>query len=291
MTEISENIDKLQNKTGVKFQSVSWINRLTHWFRSLPGPVWIVYLVMLLVLGFLNVAVLWLAGVLPVGKIDLENATDALWVVFFLGFFDYLNISAKKALRKFKPLLPDDGAGYALLEKKFTKLPARLSWLVTMVAIILLSVSYFVLGEYDQLTSYSIVTAIYQIFFRLLAVASFLFLVIQSTRQIYLVSKLHQDVKKVNLYLLGPSHAFSILTSKMGMGLALIATFGVLQIVVLHVDPFFAIFHGVLLILALAAFILPLNGMRVKLHQEKNYLLEMNSLRIEQLVNKFNLQG
>ena len=30
--------------------------------------------------------VLWLAGALTVGKIDLENATDAFWIVFFIGF-------------------------------------------------------------------------------------------------------------------------------------------------------------------------------------------------------------
>ena len=85
---------------------------------------------MLLVLGFLNIAVLWLAGVLPIGSIDPENATDALWVVYFIGFFDYLNISAKNVLEKIPAASPQPmNFGYALLENKFTKLPARLGWL------------------------------------------------------------------------------------------------------------------------------------------------------------------
>ena len=130
-------------------------------------------------------------------------------------------------MKKFQPLLSNDEHRYALLENKFTNLPARLGWLAFMIAMVALSASYLDPGEYAHLISFPLITNVYQIFFRLLAVSSLLCLVFQSTRQIYLVSKLHRGVKKVNLFHFGPAHAFSILTSKMGMGLVLIATFGV----------------------------------------------------------------
>jgi len=290
MAEISENLDTTKSKPAVKINSLSWIERLTQWIRSLPGPAWIPYLVMLLVLGFINIAVLWLAGVLPVGSIDPQNATDALWVVFYIGFFDYLSISAKNALKKFRPLSSTDESGYALLENKFTKLPARQGWVALAIAIVVLSASYFTSDTRTAFLSFPLITNVYQIFFRLLAMSSFLCLVFQSTRQIYLVSKLHREVKNVNLFHLGPAHAFSILTSKMGMGLALIATFGVFQLVFLHIAAVFAIFDLTLLLVAAAAFVLPLTGMRVKLLEERNAMLEKNDHRIEQMVNKFNLR-
>ena len=58
----------------------------------------------------------------------------------------------------------------------------------------------------------------------------------------------------------------------------------------MHVAAVFAIFHLTLLLIAAAAFVLPLTGMRVKLLEEKNDLLEKNNHSIEQMVNKFNLR-
>jgi hypothetical protein len=61
-------------------------------------------------------------------------------------------------------------------------------------------------------------------------------------------------------------------------------------VVFLHVAAVFAIFHLTLLLIAAAAFVLPLIGMRVKLLEERNAMLDKNDYRIEQMVNQFNLR-
>ncbi len=284
MTATIKDLKRPGSNSGIEAHQASWIDRIISGIKSLPGPTWAFYLVLLVVLGFLNNWVLWVAEVLPVGELEPEHTTDALWGVYFIGVLHYLNNAAKDALSKFKPLLSVDEIEYAKLENEFTTLPARLGWIAIALTLALqVMISLLVPEVRTEIQAYPPVTNVYQFLFRSLAVATFFSLVFQAIRQLRLISQFHRGVKEVSLFRLGPSHAFSIFTSKLGIALILITIFGVYQLVFLGVDQAFGLFHITLLVVALAAFILPLMSIRTRLLEEKENVLDEIDSRIERL--------
>lgn len=282
MTVQSEETRDPGSKSSSESNQISWIDRTIGWIESLPGPTWAFYLVASIVLAVLNNWVLWYAGALPVGEWDPEHSTDALWVVYFIGVLHYLNGAAKDALNKFRPLLSVDEIQFAELENKLTILPARPGWLALgLAAGLQVVVAVLVPGARAEILAFPLVTNVYQFLFRLLAGASFFSLVFHTIRQLRLVSQLHRRAKEVSLFRLGPPHAFSNFTSRLGSALILITIFGVYQLAFLRVAPAFAFFHITLLLLALAAFVLPLMSIRSRLIEEKGHLLDEVDGRIE----------
>jgi hypothetical protein len=278
-------------KPNIAPYPISWLDYLVNWIKSLPLPAWVYYLLSLVIIAYLNNWVLVYAGAIPAGEINLETTTDALWLVYFVAFFHFLKETASEALKKYQPLLMVDEAEYAALENKFTNLPARLGWLAIGIAAAIFVLFYFSIPEAaEEIRAYPLLTNIYIVLFRFSSISIFSAFLIQSIRQINHVSYHHRTVKKISLFHLGPAHAFSILTSKLGIGLILIAIIGIFQLVFLGADAVFGIVHLIFLLVALAAFVLPLGGMRAKLLEERESMLDELDYRIEKLYSNLNQQ-
>ncbi|MEK6221822.1 MAG: hypothetical protein N2D54_06200 [Chloroflexota bacterium] len=278
-------------KVNIALYPISWLDNLINWIKSLPLPAWVYYLLSLVIIAYLNNWVLVLAGAIPAGEINLETTTDALWFVYFIAFFHYLKETAREALKKYQPLLMVDEAEYRDIENKFTNLPARLGWLAIGVSVTIFVLFYFSIPETaEEIRTYPLLTNSYQLLFRFSSISIFSAFLIQSIRQIKHISHHHRTIKHISLFHLGPAHAFSILTSKMGIGLILIAIFGIFQLVYLGVDAVFGIVHLMFLMVALAAFVLPLGGMRAKLLEKRESMLDELDSRIEKLYSNLNQQ-
>lgn len=266
-----------------KRYSPSWLNHLTNWLDSLPVPAWVVYFIAIIVLGYLNNWMEWQTQVRPEGVFDLERSTDGLWPIFFVAFFHYLNIMAKKTLLKFRPLLDINEEDYAFLELKISVFPALPGWLI-LGGSVLLTIPELI----SRLQAGPFLASLYYFFFFTLVNSVSLIQISQTFRQIRLITRLQRSVKKISLFHLGPTHAFSELTSKMGMGLVFIVAFGVIQLVYMGTPIEFAYGNIVLLFVAVFAFVFPVWGMRLKLLEEQAFLLDKIDYQIERMFNQFN---
>lgn len=266
-----------------KRYSPSWLNRLTNGLDSLPVPAWVVYFVAIVVLGYSLNWWEWQTQVRPTGVFDLERSTDGLWPIFFIAFFHYLNKTAKKALAKFKPLLDITEEDYAFLELKISVFPALPGWLI-LIGSALLSIPALVSG----LETGPFLGGVFIYLFSTLVFSALIIQISQTFRQIRLIMQLQRSVKKISLFHLGPTHAFAELTSKMGMGLIFIVVFGVIQLAYMGTPMEFAFINIVLLLIAVFAFVSPIWGMRVKLLEERAFLLDKMDYQIERLFNQFN---
>ena len=102
-------------------------------------------------------------------------------------------------------------------------------------------------------------------FIIMLSMGSFIAVLIFLLRQIGIIQALHRNAADVDLFDLEPTHAFSKLTAGTGIGLMLIASFGVVQVWNNPANTYFFILDGVLMVLGILAFYLPLRAMRQKL--------------------------
>src|SRR6266496_981840 len=113
----------------------SWIDRLMDWVQRLPGPAWLFYLGVTLVLVLIRTIVAWSDGSLPVGTFLPLHIFFVSGGVYLLFLLHYLDDRAGAAFAAFRPVLADD-TGYERLRYQLTTMPARptllwsLPWLV-----------------------------------------------------------------------------------------------------------------------------------------------------------------
>jgi len=269
---------------------ISWIDRLVSRIESLPGPTWLIYLLMILILSIANNAFLWLAGTLPIGTFDFYRTSFVVDLIYPLGLFHYLSITAKNALQTFSPLLEKGKSELIQWEKRLTKFPARIAWL-TLIVIVL-----FWFSQIEEIAD-SINTSGYLFYLSfayesIVGMFTFLFsiiLIIQSVRQMILVSQIHRETGEISLFQLDAAHAFSNLTSRIGIGAFLLTVWSVIQ------SPEFDIINFVFnisgLLLAIGAFVLPLTGMRAKLQALKRKNLSTVNHLIDVSFSKLNMSA
>jgi hypothetical protein len=115
----------IENKTAAQPYPPSWIDRLTDWVERLPGPAWLYYLAVALVLALVRAIAAWIDGSYPVGTffpVHVLNAGSSLYMLLALH---YLDDRAAAALADFRPVLNVDDAGYERLRYQFTTMPVR----------------------------------------------------------------------------------------------------------------------------------------------------------------------
>jgi hypothetical protein len=272
-----------------KTNAISWINRLVNWIESLPGPTWLFYLSMLLLFGFLNNATLWLDETLPLGVFDFYRTSIVIWVVYPLGLFQYLISTAKTSLHTFAPLLGTENSDLSLWETKFTKFPSRIAWLVLITGILF---RYFQLAEIAgaaNTSTFFSLTLAYNSIFGVFAYSTSVILITQSVRQMILVGQIHREARGISLFQLDAAHAFSNLTSRIGIGAFLLTLFSAIQNPELSIISIVFNISG--LLVAMGAFVLPLAGMRTRLQiLRKKKLSAVNQL-IEKSFSKLNMSA
>jgi hypothetical protein len=108
----------------------SWVDRLTGWVEGLPGPAWLYYAGVALVLILVRAAVGWSDGSYPVGTFFPVHVLDAGSILYWLCVLHYLDKVAASALANFRAVLTVDGAGYEELRYRLTTMPALpvLAW-------------------------------------------------------------------------------------------------------------------------------------------------------------------
>lgn len=259
----------------------SWVDWLIDRIAAVPGPSWVPYAIVSVVVGVAVHAAAWIDGFLPPGVIDLYLGSLALYVVGSVAAIHFLDDRAARAWTTFRPAvaLPDEQAEAVRYE--LTTLPARavLGWTLggVIMGILTAAAGY---GQPLDLAGEPITLAV-TMPVGLFAYATGAVLVYHTIRQLRLINRLPDHVRRIDLLDAGPLHAFSTVTALTGGLFVFAAYFSAVTDATTFTNPAVAAINAFALILAVACFVLPLSAMQRRIAAEKALRLSAASQRLD----------
>jgi hypothetical protein len=260
----------------------SYIDRFTAWVEALPFPYGLSYLGLFVLHLVISVAVSWFDGWLPAGAFSPVLLLFPVWLWGSLAIITHLDRIAAEALADFGSLHDLDAGGMRRMEYEFTVMP-RGGVLLTAVA---WSVAYAALIPVtgpEIIPAYGFGTAatVFMIGQGLITFAIGGVIYYHSIRQLWLVRRTVNTVERFDVFQLGPVYAFSVLTSRTGIGWVLLLTATLLIFPIQLGGPPALVTMGIQVVLAILAFTLPLQVVHRRLTAEKRRLQAEHGARLE----------
>lgn len=263
-----------------------WLDRLREWIARSSGPNWLYALGLLVVETGWVLGMLWWAGSLHAGFsfsqiFVVAIAPYMLWVRF------YLDGVAARAMDAFRPALAVSDEEFLRLRYELTTLPAPLTWIATLVAVIGYVVNAVLLPDriISQFGPSRGVAAAMLAPVAMFTLAVVVISTAQAVRQLWMVDLIHGLARNVNLFRVKPFYAFSGLASRTGISFLLLAYFiAAMRPDIVQETPALQLLIVAMLPTAIACFVLPLHGMHVRLVEEKDRLLAEANGRFEMLL-------
>jgi hypothetical protein len=263
--------------------SPSWVDRFTDWVDRLPGPAWLFYVVLGLVLYLIEVAIQWSTGAW--GEFHSFQLIFISFIPYQVALIHYLDRQADAALNQFRPSLTASDTDYADLRYRLKTMPALPALLAGLIGIVVGVVTFSaipvsLLVQVTYITPERLSILFNQII--ILAVNFILFVFLYHTwRQLRLASIIYERYTQVDLFTLGPLYAFSTLSAYTALGMLPIA-----YSLVFIVSELFSLlpinwFTVVFTLVAVFTFIRPLTGIHGLLAQEKERLLDEIGQRLK----------
>jgi hypothetical protein len=261
----------------------SWVDRFSDWVDGLPGPSWLYYLALGLVLLVLQTAVLWIEGVYPIGTFLPFHLVGAGLVSYILALLPWLDNTAASALSTLRPALTASEEGYSQLHQQLTTLPARptlVASLVMVTFVVLAEQLGVTLTSFEVVAGYPVSSGLLYFIYLIGAWIAGAF-IYHTIHQLRLINRIHTKHTRVDLFRMRPLYAFSRLTALTAASLTLTLYVDVaFQPGVLD-DPRVIGIASIIVVLAVATFAWPLLGIHRLLVEEKGRLLDENSLLLE----------
>lgn len=269
--------------------SPSWLNLVSAWIAGLPVPAWIVYV------GFTAFAIVmsnaqnWIAGTISPPQLTIEQTYWALLAGVLLAMLPYLDRVAVAALETFRPALAGANVDFDRLATELTVIPARQAWIVTALAI-----GATVLGFASSPAATGIVglpplAIILQSMGESLVLSLLFLLMYHTLRQLRAVARIHSMAPQVDLFRPAPLYAFSQLTVRTSIAFVAIVS-ATLLVTGSSVESYPVVVTGPFLVggllIATAAFVLPLQGMHGRIVAEKRGLEWQIGRRLESMMGE-----
>jgi hypothetical protein len=259
----------------------SFIDRFMRFIQRLPLPYWMTYLLLFTLQVTIFHILSWIDGWIPRFTFNSMALIFPLWQWLTLMIVTYLNSVALEALSNFSPLLKLDEENLKKLKYEFTHMPPlnvilnAMFWAIIYIAVTMsLKPLYAALGIGSALTTTVIIEG-------LICYCTGSVIYYHSIRQLLLVNRTVKLVGHFNLFRLEPVYAFSRLTAQTGISWMLLLSLTILvfplklaNVVILGI--FFA-----QILMAIAAFVLPLWVVHHRLLLEKRKLLAEHRHRVE----------
>jgi hypothetical protein len=270
----------------------SFIDRLTDSIKRLPIPYGITYLLLFILESVIILMLSWVDGWLPAYTFDPIVLAFPLWLWGPLVILTYLDALSLRVLSEFEPLLDISNETKRRLEYEFTTMPARgvlisgLFWLVVFLLSWYLAFRPAAVAAYSYgaLAENTIFVAGFVSFFVGAGIYYHTF------RQLRLVSRTVGLVDQFDLFRLDPVYAFSVLTSRTGVGWVLLVTMTLLTVPLgIGSVPELALLISQIA-LAMGAFILPLRIVNRRLVLEKRNQMEELNQRVKATLGRLHQQ-
>ncbi|MEJ2707485.1 MAG: hypothetical protein P8074_07715 [Anaerolineales bacterium] len=269
---------------------LSWIDRFNNWVKKLPVHARIFFIVFGFVLIVVQILFIWLEG----GLQDLELLPviifNGLFTSFLLALIQFLDNQALVALSAMRPVLDTTEAEFERHKYMLANMPSRavlIAGLTTVGFAILMERLWITPIRYAALEQLPLFAVVFHIIDKS---SAFLFgvFIYHTIRQLRLINIINLHLIRISLFNLRPLQAFSSLTAPTAVGLV-VGVYGWIMInPELLTDPVVIGFVGVITILAVAVFILPLVGIHRLMQKEKERLLRALDLNFEAAFSKFN---
>lgn len=277
----------INNISGTNQYQPSYLDKFMIFIQRLSTPYWVTYLIFFTLQSLIFHILAWIDGWLPAYSFSLLLLLFPLWLWGPMAIMTYLNNTSRKELSRFSTLLEIDEERLNNLKAEYTTMPTRgviinaVVWAVTYVLLIMISFDslkgfgfgrfFMVLLILEGFISYTNGGAIYY----------------HSFRQLTLVSRTVRMVRHFNLFNRDPIYALSRLTSRTGISWMLMLGLTLLMYPLEIARIATIILLAFQVVLALMAFVLPLQVVNQKLVVEKRRLLADLDQRIESTLEKF----
>jgi hypothetical protein len=280
--------DKAESYPAIKMQrSASFLDRFMRAVQRLPVPYWVTYLSLFILESLLLHILAWQVGWLPTYQIDPLVFLFPLWLWGPFTIITYLNGIAREALAAFATLLDLSEGQVRELTDEFTTMPNRAVVLSGVVwAWIYFGFTYAAYRSFyvnyglgplltgvligTGLVTYSLGSIIYY----------------HSLRQLQLVHRTMKMVKHFNLFHLDPVYSFSQVTSRTGIAWVILLTLTLLTFPIRLAAAPMLILLALQVILAISAFVLPLQVVHRRLVLEKRILMADHQRQVETAIKR-----
>ena len=269
-----------------------WLHLLLRGLDRLPGPPWLWYAVIGLVSSLIYHLEFWTSGRSAIGTIDAENT---YWgVVLFAGLsaVAYLEGVASAAVDTARPALRLSDVEIERLRYNLVVAPALpaaaalgVAVALAVVGTILDPVGSYIVGVPGPIVIAALLVGVltYGILYTVLA---------QLIRQVRQIRATLDRSAVIDPFLPGPLSGFSRLTSRVGIAVIVAVASGLLFTVV-PTDPVAFLFRSLPYLvvapaIALAAFVVPVNGVHTRLRAEKERLQDEAEHRLKALLAALN---
>jgi hypothetical protein len=261
----------------------SWVDHLEDVVARWPIPNWSFY-ALVFALGYAVATVLRLQSGVPLAlSRQMLPPVFLIWIVYLLALTHHLDDIAVERLRRFRPALALSDAEFDELSYRLTTMPAvptvvhGLAWVGVA--------SVLVVRGWDTLLRLG-----YPPWEMVLTTLTYFVggaIMYHSLRQLRIVTDLYNRVTNINLHNLEPLHAFPALTARTSLGwlALLVVTFELLPREVV-VEGGFGVTWAVSILLAIAAFVVPLMGMHGQLDTAKHRALAEAGERLRGLMDE-----
>lgn len=278
---------KQQPVGGTIYYPPSFLDRFMDFIERLPIPYWLTYLIFIIVQSTIVHILAWIDGWIPAYTIHPILLLFPLWQWLPLAIMTYVDSVSIQALSAFRPLLDVEENELERLKYQFLTMPSR--------GVILSSVTwaflYLILNyvTYDTIyVGYGVDTflSIVMMIEGLIAFLTGSAIYYHSLRQLYLVDHTVKMTKQFNLFRLDPVYAFSRVTSLIGVAWMIMLSLTLLLFPIqLTIGlPIAILFLQV--VLAIAAFVLPLWFVHRRLVSEKRKLQAEYNRQVESTIAK-----
>ena len=268
----------------------SWADRLLDRIDQLPGPAWVVYVLLglLLTVGF--AAMQWAFGAYPVGTFVANHVVLCGGIAYSLALIHYLDRVADHAFSRFRPAL-DAPPGYeSLLRYRLTTMPARAAGVATLAGAGMGLMGFLIpyqqrlqaYGFADSLPSAATYNALYIVFWAVTGVL--IFHIFHQLRQIDIIFR---HYTRINLFQRRPLYGMAWISAYSGIfaGLWAIVASAMTSPAIPFLDQTSTLLHSLssyaFLPLIPVIFITPLWGVHRLLEAEKDRLLDINAASTE----------
>jgi hypothetical protein len=193
----------------------SWVDRLTAWVNTLPGPNWAFYGGLWLVLFLIATGIKWWDGAYPPGTFFPGHAAMTALVVYCLAGIHFLDRVAAASLRDFRPAMTIGDTEYADLLYQLTNMPSRLAWLASGVGVLLFLLRLpLIARSLEPLRLYtSPLSMVTDTLFLCFMWATLGVVIYHTVHQLRLVRAIYRKYTRISLFEPGPLYAFSRLTA------------------------------------------------------------------------------
>jgi hypothetical protein len=263
----------------------SFIDRFMSFIQRLPIPFWLTYLLLFVLESLINHVLGWVDGWLPAFSFNAIMLIFPLWQWGTLAIITYLNKTSQATISSFSSLLDSDDDALNKTKYEFTTMPTRgvilsgITWIFIYLLLSQLAYDAF----YIQ---YGLGKALQVFIFLegLIGYSTGSVFYYHSLRQLWLVNRTVKMVKRFNLFHLDPVYAFSRLTSRTGISWMLMLGLTLLMFPLDLAKGFMLAILGFQVVMALAAFTLPLRFVNRHLVSEKRRLMADLNQQIEATV-------